>query len=60
VTKKALDIYLPGLLLDCPGGERVTEAVRVHLRDPALFTQPLEDRPHRGAIQVTAAAGSQQ
>jgi len=34
VPKKALDIYLPGLLLDRPGGERVTEAVRVYLGIP--------------------------
>ncbi len=38
----------------------MTEAVRVHLGDAALFTQPQEDRPHGAAVQVTAAAGSQQ
>ena len=37
----------------------MTEAVRVHFRDAALFAQPLEDRTHRAAVQVTAAAGSQ-
>jgi hypothetical protein len=60
VAKKALDIYLPGLLLYRPGGERVTEAVRVHFRDPALFAQPLEDRPHRVPVQVATSTGSQQ
>ena len=60
VPKKALDIDLSSLLLNRPGGERVTEAVRVHLGDAALYPQPLEDRPHRRAVQVTAAADSQQ
>ncbi len=60
MPEQALDIDLASLLFDRPGGERVTEAVRVHLRDAAVFAQPLEDRPHRTAVQVTAAAGSQQ
>ena len=38
----------------------MTETVRVHLRDPTLLSQPLEDRPHRAAVQVTAATGGQQ
>jgi len=59
VAEEALDIDLPGLLLNRPGSERVTESVRVHFRDPALFTQSLENRPHRAAVQVTAAASSQ-
>jgi hypothetical protein len=59
VTEEALDIDLSGLLLNRPGGERVPEAVRVHLQNPALFTEPLEDCSHRAAVQVTAAAGGQ-
>jgi len=54
VPEEALNIYLSGLVLNRPGGERVPEAVRVHLRDPALFTQPLGSISTRAALQQVA------
>ena len=56
MTEEVLDVQLPGLVLDRPGGERVPEPMGVDLGDAGLPPQAAQHLLHAVVLQRPVAA----